>query len=66
MVTCSIVGEESTQTVEFSWIYPDTFPPAAQAQSEATTPRTPRTPQSVQTIASRGATSQGTVQGGKN
>jgi len=35
----------------------------SQAQSEATTPRTPRTPQSVQTIASRGATSQGTVQG---
>lgn len=65
MVTCSIVGEESAQTVEFSWIYPDTFPPAAEAQSEATTPRTPRTPQSVQTIASRGATSQGTVQGGK-
>lgn len=52
--------------LHLSWIYPDTFPPAAEAQSEPTTPRTPRTPQSVQTIASRGATSQGTVQGGKN
>lgn len=24
----ALLGEESTQTVEFSWIYPDTFPPS--------------------------------------